>query len=138
MRLYVTSLLLFVSTCVAPAADEQAPQVSGMSPKAAKPGQVLDVTGVSLDVSKIEEVYLTDHKFDMRVKVLEQNDKLIKFRVPPFAKPGRMQLLLLTKGDDPKLLEQPVYVVIEENSTEIGQVKKDAPPPEVVQAKKEQ
>jgi hypothetical protein len=109
-----------------------------MSPKAAKPGEVLDITGVSLDASKIDEVFLTDHKFDMRVKVLEQNDKLIKFRVPPFAKPGRMQLLLLTKGEEPKLLEVPAYVVIEDSATEIGQVKKDAPPAEVVQAKKDQ
>ena len=137
MRLFVATLLLGVSTCVAYAYD-QAPQVSGMSPKSAKPGQVLDITGISLDASRIDEVFLTDHKYDMRVKVLEQNDKLIKFRVPPFAKPGRMQLLLLTKGEEPKLLEQPVYVVIEENSTEIGQVKKDAPPTEVVQAKKDQ
>ena len=138
MRLFVATLLLGVSTCLA-YADDQAPQVSGMAPKSAKPGQVLDITGISLDASKIDEVFLTDHKFDMRVKVLEQNDKLIKFRVPPFAKPGRMQLLLLTKGEEPKLLEVPAYVVIEDNATEIGQVaKKDAPPAEVVQAKKDQ
>ena len=137
MRLFVATLLVTVSTCVA-YADDQAPQVNGMSPKSAKPGQVLDITGISLDASKIDEVFLTDHKFDMRVKVLEQNDKLIKFRVPPFAKPGRLQLLLLTTGEEPKLLEVPAYVVIEENTTEIGQVKKDAPPTEVVQAKKDQ
>ena len=136
MRLIVATLLLTVSTCFGYA--DEAPQVSGMSPKSAKPGQVLDITGISLDASKIDEVFLTDHKFDMRVKVLEQNDKLIKFRVPPFAKPGRMQLLLLTKGEEPKLLEVPAYVVIEDSSTEIGQVKKDAPPAEVVQAKKDQ
>jgi hypothetical protein len=61
----------------------------------------------------------------MKVKVLEQNGKVIKFRVPPFAK-GRMQLLMLLKthseNEDPKLLELPAYLLIEENSTEITQV----------------
>ncbi len=129
MRLLAAFALFFVSASISFAGDD-APQVNGMSPKNAKPGQVLDITGISLDANKIDEVYLTDHKFDMRVKVLEQNEHLIKFRIPPFAKPGRMQLLLLTKGEEPKLLEQPCYVVIEENATEIGQVKqvkKDEP-----------
>jgi hypothetical protein len=53
---------------------------------------------------------------------------MIKFRVPPFAKPGRMQLLMLMKpektdkDEDPKLLELPAYLLIEEVSTEITQV----------------
>ena len=82
------------------------------------------VTGVSLGEDRVDEVYLSDHKFDMKVKVLEQNAKTIKFRVPPFAK-GRMQLLMLMKSakdnEDPKLLELPAYLLIEEVSTEITQ-----------------
>jgi hypothetical protein len=120
MRLLSTvSAVLFVSAGLVQAADE-APQVTGMSPKNAKPGEVMEVSGVSLGANKIDEVYLTDHKFDMKVKVVEQKGDLIRFRVPPFAKPGRMQLLLLTKGDRPLFLEQPAYVVIEDTSTEIG------------------
>jgi hypothetical protein len=120
MRLLSTvSAVLFVSAGLVHAADE-APQVTGMSPKNAKPGEVLEISGLSLGANKIDEVYLTDHKFDMKVKVVEQKGELIRFRVPPFAKPGRMQLLLLTKGDHPLLLEQPAYVVIEDTSTEIG------------------
>jgi len=125
----LVATLLFALSCFGDDLDE-APHMNAVSPKVAKPGDTLEVTGVGLDESKIEEVYLTDHKFDMRVKVLEQKDKLIKLRVPPFAKAGRMQLLVLTKGDDPKLLEQPVYVLIEEPKTEIGQVssqEKEAP-----------
>ena len=120
MRLLSTvSTVLLVSAGLVHAADE-APQVTGMSPKNAKPGEVLEISGVSLGPNKIDEVYLTDHKFDMKVKVVEQKGDLIRFRVPPFAKPGRMQLLLLTKGDRPLFLEQPAYVVIEDTSTEIG------------------
>jgi hypothetical protein len=121
MRLIAPALLLAVS-CFAK--DELAPQISAVTPKIAKPGDTVTVTGVSLGEDRVDEVYLSDHKFDMKVKVLEQNSKVIKFRVPPFAK-GRMQLLMLLKpekDEDPKLLELPAYLLIEEISTEITQV----------------
>jgi len=105
--------------------NDDAPQVNTLSPKVAKPGDTLEITGVRLDENKVDEVFLTDHKFDMKMKLLKQEATCLKVRVPPFVKPGRMQLLLLTKGDDPKLLEQPLYVLIEENSTQIGQLKKE-------------
>jgi hypothetical protein len=108
---------------------DPAPQMESLSVKTAKPGDVIDIVGIGLGDRKIDEVYLTDHKFDMRVKLLEQKDTIIKFRVPPFAKPGRMQILALTKGDDPKLLEQPLYILIEDPTTQVTQVKT---PPEVV------
>ncbi|MBZ5602192.1 MAG: hypothetical protein LAO79_07800 [Acidobacteriia bacterium] len=111
--------------CTGGTADGDAPQMTTISAKAAKPGDVIEITGVGLDPAKVDEIYLTDHKFDMKVKVLEQKETAVKLRVPPFAKPGRMQLLLLTKGDDPKLLEQPVYLLIEDPATtEVTQVKK--------------
>jgi hypothetical protein len=110
------------------AVDGDAPQMNTISVKAAKPGDIVEISGVGLDSTKIDEIYLTDHKFDMKVKVLEQKETVIKLRVPPFAKPGRMQLLVLTKGDDPKLLEQPLYLLIEDpNMTEVTQVKKPDP-----------
>ena len=76
--------------------------MSSVSAKVAKPGDVIDISGLGLDEKNVDEVYLTDHKFDMKVKLVEQNEKSIKFRVPPFAKPGRMQILVLTKGDGSK------------------------------------
>lgn len=121
MRFIAPALLLAVS-CFA--TDELAPQIQSVSPRVVKPGDTVTVTGISLGENLVEEVYLSDHKFDMKVKVLEQNPKMIKFRVPPFAK-GRMQLLMLMKAlkdEDPKLLELPAYLLIEEVSTEIGQV----------------
>ena len=131
-------LLLAISFATLCFPEELAPQVNTMAPRTAKPGDTIVLTGVALGPNKVDEVFLTDHKFDMKVKVLEQTDTVIKFRIPPFAKPGRMQLLLLTRAakedEDPQLLEQPCYLMIEENSTEIGQVKsekeKNPPPPE--------
>ena len=92
----------------------EAPQAATLSPSNATPGAELSVKGVFLGKDRVQEVYLTDHKFDLRVKVLEQTETTIKFRIPPFAKPGRMQLMLLVPGKVPKLLEQPVYVTVED------------------------
>jgi hypothetical protein len=122
MRLIAPALLL--ASCCFAGTDELSPQISTVLPRVAKPGDTVVVTGVSLGEDRVVEVYLSDHKFDMKVKVLEQSGKMIKFRVPPFAK-GRMQLLMLMKQkgeEDPKLLELPAYLLIEEISTEIGQV----------------
>lgn len=71
-------------------------------------------TGVHLDKTKVEEVYLSDHTLDMMVKVLEQSDGEIKFRIPPSVKPGRLQLVVKTAGKNALILEQPVYITVEE------------------------
>ena len=122
MRLIAPVLLFALSAF---AADELAPQISTVTPRVVKPGDTVVVTGVSLGEDLVEDVYLSDHKFDMKCKVLEQNAKMIKFRIPPVSKSGRMQLLMLMKAvkdEDPKLLEMPAYLLIEEVSTEITQV----------------
>jgi hypothetical protein len=136
MRPLLFVAIVAASACYAFPGDD-APQMNSLSAKVAKPGDVIDIVGLGLGAKQIDELYLTDHKFDMKVKVVEQSDKLIKFRVPPFAKPGRVQILVLTKRDDSrnedaKLLEQPFYVVIEEATTEVGQVK--TPPPAAQEA----
>ena len=125
MRLSLLAALLICSPGFA-GDEDKVPQVDTMTPRVARAGDTLVITGIALDESKVDELYLTDHKFDMRVKVLNQSATEIRMRVPPFAKPGRLQLLILTKAreaEDPKLLEQPVYVQIEEAPTEIGQIK---------------
>jgi hypothetical protein len=122
MRLRLFTSILLATGCVAFASDP-APQMTDISQKTAKPGEIITVTGQGLNSKNIDEIYLTDHKFDMRVKVLEQKETTIRFRVPPFAKPGRTQLLFLTRGDEPKLLEQPVFLLIEDPETEIASAK---------------
>ena len=91
-----------------------APQADSLEPKTGKAGSILRVVGKSLSKPNVDEVYLTDHRFDLKVKVLEQTDNHIAFRIPPFVKPGRLQLLLLTGGKNPLFLEQPFYVQIED------------------------
>jgi len=100
----------------------QAPQMNNVQPDGGKIGAVLRVHGVYLDKTKVDEVYLTDHTLDMKVKVLDQKDDVIEFRIPPSVKPGRLQLLVKTPGKQPLLLEQPVYITVEEpkETTEIA------------------
>lgn len=105
-------ILSFVLICAA-TVSAQVPQMTNVDPGKGKIGSVLRVTGVYLDKQKVDEVYLTDHTFDMMVKVLEQSDNAIKFRIPPSVKPGRVQLLVKTAGKEPLLLEQPVFITIE-------------------------
>jgi hypothetical protein len=85
-----------------------------VQPEIGRIGSVLRVDGVSLGRTKVDEVYLSDQTFDLKVKVLNQTDGFIEFRIPPFVKPGRLQLVLKTAGQEPLVLEQPVYVTVEE------------------------
>ncbi len=120
MRLMlVTTLFCFG---LAGSLSAQAPQMNNVQPDGGKIGSVLRVHGIFLGKAKVDEVYLTDHTFDMKVKVLDQKDDVIEFRIPPSVKPGRLQLLVKTTGKQPLLLEQPVYITVEEpkETTEIA------------------
>jgi hypothetical protein len=108
--------LLLSLFCLAGAASlaAQVPFMHEVVPDTGKIGSVLKVEGIALGKNQVDEVYLSDHTFDMKVKVLEQTDNSIEFRIPPFAKPGRFQLVLKTAGQEPMILEQPVYITVEE------------------------
>jgi len=92
----------------------QVPHMQTVEPDSGKIGSVLRIHGIYLDKTKVDEVYLTDHTFDMKVKVLDQADDSIQFRIPPSVKPGRLQLLVKTPGREPLLIEQPVFITVEE------------------------
>ena len=107
----VLSLLCLAGAASLPA---QVPVMHKVLPENGQIGSVLRIQGVFLGKTRVDEVYLTDHTFDMKVKVLDQTEDSIEFRVPPFVKPGRLQLLVKTAGKEPMLLEQPVYINIDE------------------------
>ena len=110
MRLmFVTSLFCFG---LAAALSAQTPQMNDVQPDGGKVGAVLRIHGVSLGKAKVDEVYLSDHTLDMKVKVLDQKDDAIEFRIPPSVKPGRLQLVVKTAGKQPLILEQPVFITV--------------------------
>ena len=60
----VVSLLSFG---LALSSQAQVPQMNKVQPDSGKVGSVLRVHGLYLGKEKVEEVYLTDHTFDMMV-----------------------------------------------------------------------
>lgn len=97
------------------AASLQAQTLKEVRPDSGKIGAVLRVHGTELSKGKVGAVYLSDQTLDMLVKVLNQTDDFIEFRIPPSVKPGKFQLVLKTVGKEPRLLEQPFYIKVEES-----------------------
>jgi hypothetical protein len=84
-----------------------------VEPGNGKAGDLLTVTGENLDKANVAKLYLTDGTHDIEVPMEEQVATSIKFKIPAKAK-GRLALMVLTRGKDPKLIEQPVKVMIDE------------------------
>jgi hypothetical protein len=103
------------------AASLQAQMLDAVRPDSGKIGSVLRIRGNDLGKAKIDSVYLSDQTLDMMVKVLNQTDNLIEFRIPPSVKPGKFQLVLKTAGKEPRILEQPFFIKVDE-SGEAGEV----------------
>jgi hypothetical protein len=112
MRLWVVVSLLLMG--LAASLPAQVPQMNSVAPDSGKVGTVLRAHGVFLGRDKVEGIYLSDHTLDMMVKVLNQSDNVIEFRIPPSVKPGKLQLVIKTAGKQVYLLEQPLYVTVQE------------------------
>jgi siroheme synthase (precorrin-2 oxidase/ferrochelatase) len=84
-----------------------------VEPPTGKSGDVVTVTGENLDKSNVAELYLTDGQHDIKAVMTQQTATSIKFKIPSSIKPGRLALMVLTKGKNPKLIEEPVKVTIE-------------------------
>lgn len=109
---FVAALLVAASSA---AYSQQAmPRMTSVEPTSAKKGDVVAVTGENLDKDAVAKVYLTDGKNDTAVEVTEQSATSIKFKIPAAKVAGRLALMVLTTGKDPKYIEQPVKVTIEE------------------------
>jgi hypothetical protein len=110
MRLsFLVPLLL---TGFATWAQEAMPRMSSIEPTNGKKGDEVAVTGENLDKANVIKVYLTDGKKDLECVVTAQTATEIKIRIPDKAT-GRMALMILTGGKEPKLIEQPVKLTIE-------------------------
>jgi hypothetical protein len=90
-----------------------APYMKAVEPATAKAGDVVKVEGEALDKNRVAEVYLTKGNTDLKVEIVEQQEEFIRIKIPAEATAGRYQLMFLMAGPDPKLLEQPVFLVIE-------------------------
>ena len=91
----------------------QVPQMQTVEPASGKGGDVIAASGQHLDQNIVAALYLTNGKEDFKVEITEQTESVIKFRIPLQIKPGRLALMVLTKGKDAKFVEEPVKVLIE-------------------------
>jgi hypothetical protein len=119
MRLSVKWLMpLFLLMVAAPPmllAQEALPRFASVEPASGKVGTVVTVTGENIGKSSVDKVYFTDGQNDIAVPVSDQTDTSLKVSIPAKAKVGeRYRLMILTKGKEPKLIEQPVRVEVEE------------------------
>ncbi len=114
MKLSSIVPLLFAATLatLVLCAQEAMPRMSSVDPSSGKSGDVIAVTGENLDKASVGKVYLTDGKNDLACDITGQSATEIKFKIPAKAT-GRMALMILTVGKEPKLIEQPVKVTIE-------------------------
>jgi len=111
-----TSFVAFVvvAACLAVYAQQTAaPSVDTVEPPNGKVGTVITATGQNLQKDLVAKVYLTDGKNDIQVDVTEQTATTIKFKIPAKAT-GRMALMVLTADKEPKLMELPVKVAIDD------------------------
>jgi hypothetical protein len=90
------------------------PRMTTVDPINGKVGDVITVAGENLEKSQVAKVYLTDGKNDTVLDLTEQTATSIKFKIPAKAAAGRFALMLLTTGKEPKLIEQPVKLTIDE------------------------
>jgi hypothetical protein len=111
MKLSSVVPLLLAATLVL-FAQEAMPRMSSVDPPSGKAGDVITVTGENLDKANVGKVYLTDSKNDFECEVTGQTATEIKVKIPAKAT-GRLALMILTAGKEPKLIEQPVKVTIE-------------------------
>ena len=106
-------LLVAVALQANPQPPSGMPLMSSVEPASGRIGDVLAIQGANLGQDSVAALYLTDGKTDVKLLIIEQTSTSIRFRIPPEAKPGRFSLMVLTKGKEPKLIEQPVKVSVE-------------------------
>jgi hypothetical protein len=106
---FIVPLLL---ACVSASAQQAMPRMNTVEPGNGKKGDVVAVAGENLDKSSVTKVYLTDGKNDFECVVTGQTATEIKIKIPDKAT-GRLALMILTGGKEPRLIEQPVKFTVE-------------------------
>ncbi len=96
-------------------AQEPIPRCTTVEPMSGKAGTEIVITGENLDKQYVAKLYLTDGQNDIEIPIKEQAATMMKSVIPAAAKPGiRYRIMILTRGKEPKLIEQPVRFEVEE------------------------
>ncbi len=122
MRLSLAAMAVFTlmvfkapPTTLQAVMQEALPRCVAVEPMSGKVGTEIVVTGENLGKEHVAELYFTDGKNDFKALMSEQTATQIKCKIPAKVEAGvRYKLMVLTRGKEPKLIEQPVRVEIEE------------------------
>ena len=113
ISLFAIPLLLALPLPLHSEVETRMPSMTAVDPAVGKTGDVLTVQGANIGEESVAALFLTDGKDDFKVVIVAQTPTSIKFRIPADIKAGRFALMILTTGKDPKLIEEPVKVVVE-------------------------
>ena len=74
-----------------------------------------EVAAIGQNLSKefVASVYLTKGDDTFELTLTSQTDEKITAKLPANLKPGRYGLMVLTRGDVPRLIEEPVFLILE-------------------------
>ncbi len=114
--LIVCLVCLSFATMIATAADEPyrpVPMIKAVDPDTVKAGDQLTATGTHLDKISVAGLYMIQGDKNIQVLVQSQTEEAIQFKVPADVKAGRYELMVLTAGNKPQYLEEPVYFTVE-------------------------
>lgn len=119
MRISAISIPLLIALALPAGSPSQAgmPIMRSVEPDSGKLGDVLAIQGENLGPENVAALYLTDGTTDLKVPIIEQTATSIRFRIPSGAKPGRLALMVLTKDKPPRLIEEPVKITVEPETT---------------------
>lgn len=115
MKGYIYLIFLVVAVALfvpVPISGEGIPTISTVSPDFVKPGELVTATGEYLDPGHVQQFFLTDGKEDFQLALTSHTVKQVQFRVPAKLKNGRYNMMVLTTGDPPMLIEQPVRLTV--------------------------
>lgn len=113
-------ILLFVLALALPViafAANGVPMMRALDKEEAKRGDTVVVSGSNLGKANVGELYLTDGTNDVKVKITTQTESAVTFVVGKEVKLGRYSLMILTAGETPMFIEQPVKLNVVEEYT---------------------
>ena len=118
MRISLLSIpFLLLLAFAALALQNDMPWINSVDPSSGRVGNAITAEGANLGPDRVAELYLTDGKTDFKVKILQQDAASIRFQIPAGTPPGRLALMVLTKGVEPQLIQQPVKLIVESDTT---------------------
>ena len=89
------------------------PLMRTVEPYKASAGDLVTIVGDNLDKPRIAEVYVSDGKVNIPVKIVEQEEKKLVIKLPQKIEPGRYSFVVMIADTPPMLIEEPVKINIE-------------------------